>query len=75
MFLADENNNTSSTAASSSRSGRFFKSAARTFVSAVKDIISTKPDPNDTVRTDPQLKYVFDKFDRDDEVNILMISN
>jgi hypothetical protein len=41
----------------------------------VKDIIPNKPDPNDTVRTDPQLKYVFDKFDRDDEVNILMISN
>jgi hypothetical protein len=75
LFLADENNNTSSTAASSSRSGRFFKSAARTFVSMVKDIIPNKPDPNDTVRTDPRLKYVFDKFDRDDQVNILMISN
>ncbi len=74
LFLADENNDMSSTARPSSRSGKSFVSTVRSFASKVKDIMPTKPDPNNAVRTDPQLKYIFNRFTRDDEVNILMIS-
>jgi hypothetical protein len=70
FILDDDSSDGSSSKRSSSRHG---KSILSSFVSKVKDNLSPKPNRNTAVEIIPQLKYVFDRFNRDDEVNIFMI--
>ncbi len=68
MFLVDENNGTSSIAAT-------LASSVLGLFSRFKDKNPAKPDPNDSVRSDTQLKYVFDKYSQADQVIIVAFSN
>lgn len=72
MFLADENNDASSIAATASRNIKSFTSSVRGFVSKIKDKIPTKSDPNDSIRSDTQMKYVFHNYSENNLVNIAM---
>jgi len=70
LFLADEDNDTSTT----SRTEKV-TSSVRDFVRKTKKKYLTKTDPNDSPRSDTQLKNIFHQYSRDDEVNVAIFFN
>ncbi len=71
LFLADENNDTSIT----SRTGKSLKSSISGFFRTKMEKYSAKTDPDDSPRSDKQLKYIFHKYSKDNQVNNVIFSN
>jgi len=68
---SDENNDTSIT----SRTKKNLKSTISGFIRTKMEKYSTKTDPNDSHRSDKQLKYIFHKYSKDNQVNNTIFSN
>ncbi len=75
MLLADETKEGSSIVSTISRHAKSIGSGVRDFVGKKKEKDQAKSDPNDVVTSGSQLKYVFNKYSKDDQVDIFVFSD
>ncbi len=75
MLLADETKGGSSFASKLYRQRKSIATSVLDLVGKKKEKDPTKSDPNDVVTSGSQLKYVFNKYSKDDQVDIFVFSD